>query len=330
LAIAAGCTPRTAPGATNEAAVRPGATSSEAVEPASVSIAADGAPVLPSAATAPPAAPDGARPAVGDGGLAPRGSAGCDAATAPSAPERLIVAGAERAFLARVPAGPAEAPRDLVIAFHGRTNDALQVRRYFRLDAALPEAIVVYPRALPAAPGTFAWASPGDATDGLRDFALVEALIDAFAASHCIDLDRIFVVGHSLGAYFANDVACRLGDRLRAVASVAGGLQGGSCTGGVAALLMHHPDDPLVPVGAGEHARDAFRSANGVAAAAPTPAAHPALAALRCVWYGDEDAPDPVAWCAHDDATGPGGRRYAHTWPDAAPAAIAAFFGALH
>ena len=249
------------------------------------------------------------------------------AATRPS--ERLFVGGQERSILARVPKGASAAPRDLVIAFHGRTNDAAQAQRYFDLDAALPAAIIVYPRALPAGPGAFDWGAPGDPPEALRDFALVLAIIDAFGGDHCIDLERVFVVGHSLGASFANDVACHLGDRIRGVASVAGGLQGGPCVGRTAALILHHPDDHLVPVTAGELARDAFKAINDLVDVAAGQAGHTALAHLRCRRYGAADVAHPVVWCPHDDASGPGGRYYPHTWPTGAARAIAAFFAGL-
>lgn len=258
-----------------------------------------------------------------------RPSPGCFARDAAPPPERLVVDGRERTLLARVPNGRAAVPRELVVAFHGRTNDAEQARRYFHLDEALPEAVIVYPRALRSRAGSFAWSDPGDAPERLRDFALVHRIVEAFGRDLCLDLDRVFVVGHSLGASFANDVACRLGGRVRAVASVAGALQGGACVGDTAALIVHHPDDRWVPVSAGERARDAFRAAAGLADAPPVAAVEPALAALRCVRYGGDGAEHPVAWCPHDDAVGPGGRYYPHTWPDGAAAAIAAFFAGL-
>jgi len=258
--------------------------------------------------------------------MSSRLSPACTVPAVHTTPERLVVRGQERLVLSHAPDRPDPAPRDLVIAFHGRTNDAARARRYFRLDEALPEAVIVYPQALRANPNAFAWGDPGDPSDALRDFELVDAIIDAFGGARCIDLGRVFVVGHSLGAYFANDVACNLGDRVRAVASVAGGLQGGECVGGTAALLLHHPEDALVPLSAGERARDAFREANGVADAPATPTAHPALAALRCLRYGDDDAPNPVVWCVHDDATSPSGRYDPHRWPAAVAAAVAAFF----
>jgi polyhydroxybutyrate depolymerase len=256
-----------------------------------------------------------------------RPSPACVADATRMAPDGIVVGAQERTFLVRVPDGAPGVPRDLVIAFHGRTNDAARARRYFRLDAALPEAVIVYPRALPASPGTFAWSSPGDAPEGLRDFALVDAIIEAIGAAHCIDLARVFVVGHSLGASFANDVACRRGDRIRGVASVAGGVQGGPCAGATAALVLHHPDDHLVPLSSGERVRNAFLAANGLADVPAAPAEHPALARLGCVRYDDPD--HPVVWCLHDDATAPGGRNDPHTWPHGTAEAIAAFFTGL-
>ncbi|MFO7545970.1 MAG: PHB depolymerase family esterase, partial [Trueperaceae bacterium] len=253
---------------------------------------------------------------------------GTTAVAPPALPDRLVVDGRERTYLARVPDGAGTGPRDLVIAFHGRTNDAARVRRYFGLDEALSGAIIVYPRAMPNGPGTFAWAAPSDPPDRLRDFAFVDALVDAVGRTWCVDMDRVFVVGHSLGAYFANDVACRMGDRIRAVASVAGGLQSNECVGGAAALLVHHPDDRLVRMSAGVEARDAFRLANGLAAVPSVPVADGPLARLRCERHGDSDAVDPVVWCARDDAT-PRGGYDPHTWPVGAAAAIGAFFASL-
>lgn len=272
----------------------------------------------------------GAAPVVaGDAREVQRRSAGCHAASATAALDRIVVAGAERTFLARVPSKPSSMPRDLVLAFHGRTNDAAKVRRYFGLDAALPDAVVVYPRALPLASGAFAWAAPGDPPDRQRDFALVDALITAFGDAHCLDLDRVFVVGHSLGAYFANDVACHLGDRVRAVASVAGGLRRDGCVGGAAALLVHHPDDRLVPLGEGAAARDAFRNANALGAVPAAPVADGPLARLHCARHGAEGTVNPVVWCARGDDTTPLGGYDPHTWPVGAAAAIGAFFTSL-
>jgi hypothetical protein len=59
-----------------------------------------------------------------------------------------------------------------------------------------------------------------------------------------------------------------------AVASVAGGLRAGPCVAGTAALILHHPDDHLAPLSAGERVRDAVRAAYGLATEAPAPVEH--------------------------------------------------------
>jgi len=253
-------------------------------------------------------------------------SPGCTTTDTPPLPERLVVAGHERTLLIDPPHYANAAPHDLVIAFHGRTNAAVQARDYFELDEAMPNAWIVYPQALPAGPGAFAWSDPGDPIDAQRDFAFAAAIVDAIGATRCVDLDRVFAVGHSLGAYLANDLACHTTGLVRAVATVAGGLHGDACVARTAALLLHHPDDQLVPISAGERARDAFLTVNGLRRANATSASQPALTALGCARIGDEGAPHPVVWCPHDGATSSSGRHDPHGWPDGAAAAIAAFF----
>jgi poly(3-hydroxybutyrate) depolymerase len=51
-------------------------------------------------------------------------------------------------------------------------------------------------------------------------------------------------MGHSLGASFANSLACARTDRFRAVAAVAGGITPSDCLREVAALLLHNRRDP--------------------------------------------------------------------------------------
>jgi len=79
----------------------------------------------------------------------------------------------------------------------------------------------------------------------LRDFAFFDAIVKFFGEEYCIDMDRIFVVGHSLGAWFTNSLACARGDVIRAIGSVGGGTTINDCSGPVAAIVMHHPEDAL-------------------------------------------------------------------------------------
>jgi len=256
-------------------------------------------------------------------------SPGCRPAPVAALPPTLRVAGRERRYLLHAPATMGSAPRSLVIAFHGRSGNAAAARAYFGLEAALPEAVIVYPEAWPVAPGASSWYDPGDPAERQRDFAFVSALVEAVGAAHCLDGNRLFLVGHSLGAYFANDLACYLGGRVRAVASVAGGLLMGSCAGANAALLLHHPEDALVPIDAGELARDAFLRANGLAGSAAQAVAEPALATAGCLRYGPANHPHPVYWCALQRTPMPFGRPDPHSWPAEGAAAIASFLRGL-
>jgi polyhydroxybutyrate depolymerase len=220
-------------------------------------------------------------------------------------------------------------PRPLVIAFHGRTGNANRAQAYFGLEEALPDAVIVSPEAHPRPNGDSAWHDAGDPADAQRDFALVAALVEALGAALCLDGNRLFVVEHPLGAYFANDLACYLGGRLRGVASVAGGLQLRSCAGASAVLLVHHPEDPLVPLSAGERPRDAFRRANGHDGQAAPPVARPRLAAFGCLRDGPADHPHPVYGCPLAQMPIAFGRPDPHSWPAGSAEVIASFTRSL-
>jgi polyhydroxybutyrate depolymerase len=60
-------------------------------------------------------------------------------------------------------------------------------------------------------------------------------------------MDRITVVGHSLGAWMANTIACVRGDVVMASATVAGDSVNTTCTGPAAAMIIHNPKDNLAP-----------------------------------------------------------------------------------
>ena len=135
-----------------------------------------------------------------------------------------------------------------------------------------------------------------------------------------VDLDAVFVVGHSLGASFANSLAWARGGQVRAVGSVAGGIDGSACTGRAAALLLYNPADRAVPIGEGLGARDALL---GDAEAVPRPSTRH-LGEFACDVY--PAASGPVLWCPYHDSLTRTGRYYPHQWPAGAGPAIIRFF----
>jgi polyhydroxybutyrate depolymerase len=250
-------------------------------------------------------------------------SPGCNLPPPAPPPEVFQVSGVERQAIVAVPTGhPPGQPHPLVFAFHGRTNDNAAARAYFDLEEAAKEpTIFVYPAGLPDESGRFTWSDPADRPSELRDYALFDAILDRMEASYCIDLDRVFVVGHSLGASFANSLACARGNRVRAHASVAGSIIPSACSGEVAALLLHNPQDRLVPLSEGERARDVLLGEPGKAR---EPAVTKDLNGFACRQYAVGET--KVVWCIHTQNMTPRNRFYPHLWPKGAADAIMKFF----
>jgi len=237
-------------------------------------------------------------------------------------PAVFAVAGSERQAIVVLPPGyRSDRPVPLVFAFHGRTNDNARLRRYLDLEqAAHTEAIFVYPAALRDRTGGFTWATPDGSSP---DVLLFDHILANLERAYCVDRSAIFLVGHSLGASFANSLACARADEIRGVATVAGGIGLSRCTGRVAALLLHNPNDDLVPLAQGEHARD-------ILLGAPLPASWPISEILdnfACQRAGGTVT--PVRWCLHHQDLTPNGRYYPHQWPQGASQLIMAFFADL-
>ena len=268
------------------------------------------------------------RPQIGEAGTEAALLVGCGFAPPASVPT-LQVAGRSRSFVLSSPDDydPSHRHR-LVLAFHGRTNSAVQVQRYYDLEGRGDRAaILVYPRGLVQETGRFMWWNGGTGNSE-DDFAFFDALLDYLTATYCIDDDQIFAVGHSMGGSFVNSLACARGDVLRGVAVVGGGYGGTpGCRGQVAALVIHHPDDRLVPVAAGEAAREARLAQNGLTEHVPWPMSSPS--GFRCQRYGVGSSDEPVMWCPHPFDHTRSGRYYPHNWPAETGAAIFDFFDRL-
>ena len=196
-------------------------------------------------------------------------------------PASFAVGGVERQAIVAVPGGyRPDRPVPLVLAFHGRTNDNARLRRCLGLEqAAAAPAIFVYPAALRDRAGGFTWAVPGG---GTPDVALFDRILADMGRSYCIDRSGVFLVGQSSGATFANSLACARAHEVGGLATVAGGIGPGRCTGHVPAILLHNPRDELVPLAEGARARDRLLGA-------PMPASWPVaetVQALACLRAG--------------------------------------------
>jgi polyhydroxybutyrate depolymerase len=184
------------------------------------------------------------------------------------------------------------------------------VRGYYKVyEASKGGTIMVYPA------GVGPW-------NLNRDLVIFDQLLAEFSENYCIDLDKIYVVGHSLGSWFTNSLACARGDVIRASGSLGGSTTDTGCTGPVAAITMHNPKDELSPFRDGVKARDLHLAQN--ACGTPTMSyASPDKA--NCVLY-TQCAPDqPVVWCPHTEDYS-WGDYYTHGWPKWTGSEIWKFF----
>lgn len=243
-------------------------------------------------------------------------SAGCGRANAGTGLQTrtMMIAGVERSYLRFIPVNyDPNTPLAVVLAFHGSGGTSERARTLFDMEGeAKGNAIFIYPQALPDAAGDNRW----DPIMGSNDYAYVDALMAEVERTHCVDRDRVFAVGFSLGARFTSMLGCYRGDKLRAIAT---GAPGGSpttlplskCVGEVAIWgSLGNQDDELHKTGV-SIVRTYYSGANGC-----TQTLAP-VAPAGCEAYQGCRAEVPMTWCGFT-----GG----HMWPAFGPQAAWAFF----
>jgi polyhydroxybutyrate depolymerase len=147
--------------------------------------------------------------------------------------------------------GPA-AP--VVLAFHGFGQNEEQFRALSGLDAAAEEGgfIVVYLQAAMGAWDVF----ESNKTLGLDELAYVREVIDRVHRAYVTDTRRVIAVGLSNGGVMAQQVGCRLSDRIAGIVSVAASmprLMGETCFPDrpMSALYLLGTADAMFPVAGG-------------------------------------------------------------------------------
>jgi polyhydroxybutyrate depolymerase len=254
-------------------------------------------------------------------------SAGCGKTPPSTPPSSSFVDQRTREYITVIPKDyDKDEPKKLIFAFHGRTNPNTMVRTYYKVEqAAGNAAIMIYPAGLPTGTSSRGWSDGGDSADNLRDFYLFDQLLYEFGNKYCIDLDEVYVVGHSLGAWFTNSLACARGNVIRGIGSLGGGITAGNCTGPVASMVWHNPKDNLAPYSSGIAARDTLLRVNQCSS--KTVPVSPSEG--NCVEYQDCLDGAPVVWCPHNVNTDHRGVYYPHVWPKFTGSAIWSFFKGL-
>ncbi len=253
----------------------------ESAPPASWPAAAAPGPIAPADGTASPPPHAGTSGSPGCGKAPPRVGASA---------QRVTALGKERAFTLVVPEGySAQLPHPLVVVLHGGGGSAAGARTQTDLEkVAGGHAIFAYPE---ASAGTWNLDAP-TASNG--DVALFDAILLFAHNALCLDVRRVFVTGFSNGAYMANQLGCKRGERIRAVVTHAGGgpyETSGSydatghlaCPGkAVAALSVHGNNDGTVPPSEGQKSVDHWSYANRCSGGTASTLVPPCVALQGC------------------------------------------------
>lgn len=152
-------------------------------------------------------------------------STGCQAnGSLISGENTLTIAGKERKYNLYIPSGYTNS-KEYAFAFatHGRTNSKDQVQAYMGLGKQ-SDFIVAYPAGLPSSSGSsFSWSEKENMT-------FIDAILKQVSDNYCINRNEIYAIGHSLGGWMAQRIACLRGEFLNGLAVVGSGGFTGACT----------------------------------------------------------------------------------------------------
>lgn len=243
-----------------------------------------------------------------DSGKTPGGDSSPDASSPPSPPptvdcspdpskskysaESVDVGGQKRTYHLFVPA-PCDAnqPRSIVVLYHGDGGFGEQMRGLKFEDRVGGNAVVVYPDGV-----FFTW-DTNSAPANNKDIQFFDALLGDVAKKATVDPSRVFVFGHSRGAFFVNLLGCYRGNNVRALVAHSGGGPSSSqkdvCnTPPPAAMMIHGDADPNVSYDSGKKSLQYWMTKNkcqsGTTPFDPSP----------CVSYDGCTAGHPVVWCS--------------------------------
>jgi polyhydroxybutyrate depolymerase len=157
--------------------------------------------------------------------------------------QSLQVGSAIRSYRLAVPTHyRAAVATPLILLFHGSGSNALQTSIYTQMPrrAARRGYLVATPDGVA---GQWQLSAPGATTD---DLAFVSALIANLSSRYCVDPDRIYAAGISLGSEFSAIAACTPRDHIAAVGLVAAEFLLRPCTGPIPVIAFHGTADPIV------------------------------------------------------------------------------------
>jgi polyhydroxybutyrate depolymerase len=177
--------------------------------------------------------------------------------TAPGSPPAATGPTAERPYGLKVPTGyDGRAAIPLVVVLHGYTSNGATQAAYFGLPAEADKErfLLAYPDGTRDTFGNRFWNATDACCDffhtGVDDVAYLDAVLAEIATKYPVDPARVFVVGHSNGAFMAHRYACDRASKVAAIVTLAGMTwkDQGHCGAGspVSVLHVHGRNDTTI------------------------------------------------------------------------------------
>lgn len=165
-----------------------------------------------------------------------------------------------RSYNLRVPAGLSGSV-PLLIDLHGLNSNAFfqETTSGWSPDADSKRFIVAYPAGS-------SWGQSWDINQNSADSKFVRKVAEQIKATYCVDANRVYAEGGSLGGYMAQRVACDNEDVFASFAStISGPLDASPCSLSrpVSAGIFNIEGDPLFPTANSIKARDLWLTRDG-------------------------------------------------------------------
>lgn len=164
----------------------------------------------------------------------------------------IEVDGVDREFRLSVPSSNPGTTLPVVIAFHGGTDSQEDFAQQEQFDQLGEQEKFIMAYAIAEQDRTAAegeWFLNTAATS-LEDNNFAESIVDELSKSYCINQDKLYAIGYSLGAMFTYEIACQLNHRFAATASFAGTMPVSpeSCdlASGIAIMHIHGKLDYII------------------------------------------------------------------------------------